>query len=135
VVQVGTSREKTDGDRLNNVEFLTCKQDHNNISAGKSTLACALSHELHSRGHLTYVLDGDNLRHGLNRDLSFNAEDRAENIRRVGMFGSEYLQHARFSPCNIQIMYCTLLHFRRSSKAICRCWSDLHCLLDITFQK
>ncbi|TVT98988.1 hypothetical protein EJB05_55673 [Eragrostis curvula] len=52
--------------------------------SGKSTLACALSRELHSRGHLTYVLDGDNLRHGLNRDLSFEAEDRAENIRRVG---------------------------------------------------
>ncbi|KAF0924719.1 hypothetical protein E2562_014524 [Oryza meyeriana var. granulata] len=52
--------------------------------SGKSTLACALSRELHSRGHLTYVLDGDNLRHGLNKDLSFKAEDRAENIRRVG---------------------------------------------------
>lgn len=52
--------------------------------SGKSTLACTLSHELYSRGHLTYVLDGDNLRHGLNRDLSFKAEDRAENIRRVG---------------------------------------------------
>ncbi|CAD6255997.1 unnamed protein product [Miscanthus lutarioriparius] len=52
--------------------------------SGKSTLACALSRELHIRGHLTYVLDGDNLRHGLNRDLSFKAEDRAENIRRVG---------------------------------------------------
>lgn len=52
--------------------------------SGKSTLACALSRELHSRGHLAYVLDGDNLRHGLNRDLSFKAEDRAENIRRVG---------------------------------------------------
>ncbi|KAJ3675595.1 hypothetical protein LUZ60_004637 [Juncus effusus] len=52
--------------------------------SGKSTLACALSRELHNRGHLTYVLDGDNLRHGLNRDLSFNAEDRTENIRRVG---------------------------------------------------
>ncbi|CAL4938126.1 unnamed protein product [Urochloa decumbens] len=52
--------------------------------SGKSTLACALSRELHYRGHLTYVLDGDNLRHGLNRDLSFKAEDRAENIRRVG---------------------------------------------------
>ncbi|XP_066355739.1 adenylyl-sulfate kinase 3-like isoform X5 [Miscanthus floridulus] len=51
---------------------------------GKSTLACALSRELHYRGHLTYVLDGDNLRHGLTRDLSFKAEDRAENIRRVG---------------------------------------------------
>uniref|UniRef100_A0A0A8XQ01 Adenylyl-sulfate kinase n=1 Tax=Arundo donax TaxID=35708 RepID=A0A0A8XQ01_ARUDO len=52
--------------------------------SGKSTLACALSRELHSRGHLTYILDGDNLRHGLNRNLSFKAEDRAENIRRVG---------------------------------------------------
>ncbi|KAM3197657.1 hypothetical protein ACQJBY_072989 [Aegilops geniculata] len=52
--------------------------------SGKSTLACALSRELHSRGHLTYILDGDNLRHGLNRDLSFEAKDRAENIRRVG---------------------------------------------------
>jgi hypothetical protein len=52
--------------------------------SGKSTVACALSRELHYRGHLTYVLDGDNLRHGLNRDLTFKAEDRAENIRRVG---------------------------------------------------
>uniref|UniRef100_A0A453DXY7 Adenylyl-sulfate kinase n=1 Tax=Aegilops tauschii subsp. strangulata TaxID=200361 RepID=A0A453DXY7_AEGTS len=52
--------------------------------SGKSTLACALSRELHSRGHLTYILDGDNLRHGLNRDLCFEAKDRAENIRRVG---------------------------------------------------
>ncbi|KAM3346675.1 hypothetical protein ACQJBY_020946 [Aegilops geniculata] len=52
--------------------------------SGKSTLACALSRELHFRGHLTYILDGDNLRHGLNRDLCFEAKDRAENIRRVG---------------------------------------------------
>ncbi|KAI4383443.1 hypothetical protein MLD38_009279 [Melastoma candidum] len=52
--------------------------------SGKSTLACAISRELHSRGKLTYVLDGDNIRHGLNSDLSFKAEDRAENIRRIG---------------------------------------------------
>lgn len=52
--------------------------------SGKSTLACALSHILHSRGKLTYVLDGDNVRHGLNKNLSFGAEDRTENIRRVG---------------------------------------------------
>jgi adenylylsulfate kinase len=51
---------------------------------GKSTLACALSQSLHSRGKLTYILDGDNIRHGLNRDLSFRAEDRSENIRRIG---------------------------------------------------
>nr|CAB3454723.1 unnamed protein product [Digitaria exilis] len=40
--------------------------------------------ELHTRGKLAYVLDGDNLRHGVNKDLGFKAEDRAENIRRVG---------------------------------------------------
>ncbi|KAF9600687.1 hypothetical protein IFM89_011358 [Coptis chinensis] len=51
--------------------------------SGKSTLACALSRGLHFRGNLTYILDGDNVRHGLNRDLSFKAEDRAENIRRI----------------------------------------------------
>lgn len=52
--------------------------------SGKSTLACTLDRELHTRGKLSYVLDGDNLRHGLNKDLGFKAEDRAENIRRVG---------------------------------------------------
>uniref|UniRef100_A0A2N9FPY4 Adenylyl-sulfate kinase n=1 Tax=Fagus sylvatica TaxID=28930 RepID=A0A2N9FPY4_FAGSY len=52
--------------------------------SGKSTLACALSRGLHLRGKLTYILDGDNVRHGLNSDLSFKAEDRAENIRRIG---------------------------------------------------
>lgn len=54
------------------------------LISGKSTLACALSRELHGRGKLTYILDGDNVRHGLNKDLGFKAEDRAENIRRVG---------------------------------------------------
>ncbi|XP_021660423.2 adenylyl-sulfate kinase 3 isoform X2 [Hevea brasiliensis] len=52
--------------------------------SGKSTLACALSRCLHSRGKLAYILDGDNVRHGLNCDLGFKAEDRAENIRRIG---------------------------------------------------
>ncbi|KAI7742738.1 hypothetical protein M8C21_009358 [Ambrosia artemisiifolia] len=52
--------------------------------SGKSTLACALARALHSRGKLTYVLDGDNVRHGLNSDLTFKQEDRAENIRRIG---------------------------------------------------
>ncbi|CAK9136733.1 unnamed protein product [Ilex paraguariensis] len=52
--------------------------------SGKSTLACSLGRELHSRRKLSYVLDGDNLRHGLNKNLGFTAEDRTENIRRVG---------------------------------------------------
>ncbi|KAK4486602.1 hypothetical protein RD792_006853 [Penstemon davidsonii] len=52
--------------------------------SGKSTLACSLGRQLHSRGKLSYVLDGDNLRHGLNKNLGFTPEDRTENIRRVG---------------------------------------------------
>lgn len=52
--------------------------------AGKSTLALAVEQALFARGLWAYVLDGDNMRHGLNRDLGFSPEDRAENIRRVG---------------------------------------------------
>ena len=51
--------------------------------AGKSTLASRLEKNLHARGIHTYVLDGDNVRHGLNKDLGFTAADRVENIRRV----------------------------------------------------
>jgi bifunctional enzyme CysN/CysC len=52
--------------------------------AGKSTLAMAIDKALFEKGYHTYVLDGDNVRHGLNSDLGFSPEDRAENIRRVG---------------------------------------------------
>lgn len=52
--------------------------------AGKSTLAHAVEEELHSRGCRTFVLDGDNVRHGLCSDLGFSEEDREENIRRIG---------------------------------------------------
>jgi bifunctional enzyme CysN/CysC len=51
--------------------------------SGKSTLANLLDKRLHAQGHYTYVLDGDNVRHGLNRDLGFTEADRAENVRRV----------------------------------------------------
>ena len=52
--------------------------------AGKSTVAQALQQSLHGRGCRTVLLDGDNLRHGLNRDLGFSDADRAENVRRTG---------------------------------------------------
>jgi adenylylsulfate kinase len=52
--------------------------------SGKSTIAFTLEHALVRRGHLAYVLDGDNIRHGLNKNLGFSAEDREENIRRIG---------------------------------------------------
>ncbi|HET7578180.1 MAG TPA: adenylyl-sulfate kinase [Bacillales bacterium] len=52
--------------------------------AGKSTLSVEVEKRLSERGIHTYVLDGDNIRHGLNKNLGFTAEDRRENIRRIG---------------------------------------------------
>jgi bifunctional enzyme CysN/CysC len=52
--------------------------------SGKSTVAAELERRLVASGRPAYLLDGDNLRHGLNTDLGFSAEDRAENVRRVG---------------------------------------------------
>ncbi|NQT27564.1 adenylyl-sulfate kinase [candidate division KSB1 bacterium] len=52
--------------------------------SGKSTVATAVEKVLYEKGHLTVVLDGDNIRHGLNKNLGFSPEDREENIRRIG---------------------------------------------------
>ena len=52
--------------------------------SGKSTIASAVEQKLFELGHHTYLLDGDNVRHGINKDLSFTDEDRIENIRRIG---------------------------------------------------
>jgi adenylylsulfate kinase len=51
--------------------------------SGKSTIANEIAYKLHSMGKLSYVLDGDNIRHGLNKNLGFSPEDRNENIRRI----------------------------------------------------
>jgi len=56
--------------------------------SGKSTISVALEKELHSKGILSYRLDGDNIRHGLNKNLGFSPEDRTENIRRIGEVSS-----------------------------------------------
>lgn len=56
-------------------------------ASGKSTLAFTCEHALIEHGHLAYVLDGDNVRHGLNKNLGFSAEDREENIRRIAEVG------------------------------------------------
>lgn len=77
---------------------------------GKSTLACSVNRELYSRGKLSYVLDGDNLRHGLNKDLSFKAEDRTENIRRVGKYVYEEKNTSCWSLSYACVtLYCTNL--------------------------
>jgi adenylylsulfate kinase len=53
-------------------------------ASGKSTIASELEHRLYEKQINTFVLDGDNVRHGLNKDLGFSHEDRSENLRRVG---------------------------------------------------
>jgi adenylylsulfate kinase len=53
-------------------------------ASGKSTIATIVEQRLIGLGHLAYRLDGDNVRHGLNKNLGFSADDRAENIRRIG---------------------------------------------------
>jgi len=60
--------------------------------SGKSTLAHAVENALFEKGCLTYVLDGDNVRHGLNKNLGFSPEDREENIRRIGEVANLFIQ-------------------------------------------
>ena len=59
--------------------------------SGKSTIANALEQKLHDLKIQTYSLDGDNLRSGINKDLSFSPEDRSENIRRIGEIGKLFV--------------------------------------------
>lgn len=75
------------------------------VISGKSTVACALSRGLHARRKLTYILDGDNVRHGLSSDLSFGAEDRTENIRRVGRFLTWSCLCVRVGVCLFFLFY------------------------------
>ena len=76
---VSTSERERQNGHLGGVLWLTGLS-----GSGKSTLAFALEAELFARGYQVYVLDGDNVRHGLNADLGFTHDDRTENIRRVG---------------------------------------------------
>jgi len=59
--------------------------------SGKSTIANEVAYRLHQMGKLTCVLDGDNIRHGLNKNLGFSPEDREENIRRIGEVGKLFV--------------------------------------------
>jgi len=65
--------------------------------AGKTTLATALEKELYEYGIRSYVLDGDNLRHGLNSNLGFSPEDRKENIRRIGEVSKLFVDAGLFA--------------------------------------
>lgn len=69
--------------------------------SGKSTLARALEKSLHAKGHLTKLLDGDNLRSGVNGNLGFSAEDRMENIRRSAEVSKLFMQCGVVTICSL----------------------------------
>jgi adenylyl-sulfate kinase len=68
-------------------------------ASGKSSIANELEINLYKRGYLSYLLDGDNLRHGLNKDLGFSNQNRIENIRRVGEVSKLFLDAGLIVIC------------------------------------
>jgi adenylylsulfate kinase len=68
--------------------------------SGKSTLAVALEHALFSRGYVAQVLDGDNIRNGINSNLGFSLEDRQENIRRIAEVAKLYINSGLVAICS-----------------------------------
>ena len=80
--------------------------------SGKSTIAFTLEHALTQRGRLAYVLDGDNIRHGLNTNLGFSAADREENIRRIGEVAK------LFADCGIIAMTSFISPYRKDRDAV-----------------
>ena len=79
--------------------------------SGKSTLAVAAEAELLRRGRLAYVLDGDNIRHGLNSNLGFSPEDRSENIRRIGEVAK------LFADCGVLVFASFISPYRADRQA------------------
>jgi adenylylsulfate kinase len=80
--------------------------------SGKSTIAFTLEHALVQRGRLAYVLDGDNVRHGLNKNLGFSAADREENIRRIGEVAK------LFADCGVLTMTSFISPYRKDRDTV-----------------
>ena len=74
--------------------------------SGKSTIAVALESRLFERGHLSYRLDGDNIRFGINKNLGFSAEDRTENIRRIGEIAKLFVDSGVIALSSFISPYC-----------------------------
>ncbi|WP_317933278.1 sulfate adenylyltransferase subunit CysN [Halioxenophilus sp. WMMB6] len=79
--------------------------------SGKSTIANLVEKKLHARGNHTYILDGDNVRHGLNKDLGFTDEDRIENIRRVSEVAN------LMTDAGLIVLSCFISPFRQERQA------------------
>ncbi len=80
--------------------------------AGKSTIACLAERMLIDRGRLCYRLDGDNIRHGLNSNLGFSPQDRAENIRRIGEVAK------LFTDAGVIVIVSFISPYRRDREAV-----------------
>src|SRR5256714_1440440 len=80
--------------------------------SGKSTIAYTLEHALVQQGRLAYVLDGDNIRHGLNKNLGFSAADREENIRRIGEVAK------LFADCGVITMTSFISPYRKDRDTV-----------------
>jgi adenylylsulfate kinase len=91
--------------------------------SGKSTVAFTLEHALVQQGHLAYVLDGDNIRHRLNRNLGFSAADREENIRRIGEVAK------LFADCGVLTMTSFISPYRKDRDLV----RGLHTKDNLTF--
>jgi len=91
--------------------------------SGKSTIAFTLEHALVQLGHLAYVLDGDNIRHGLNKNLGFSAADREENIRRIGEVAK------LFADAGLVVMTSFISPYRRDREAV----RALHAAVSLPF--
>ena len=86
--------------------------------SGKSTIAVELEHALVENRHQAYILDGDNIRHGLNKNLGFSPEDRTENIRRIGEVAK------LFTDVGIITITAFLSPYREDRDAVRRLLSD-----------
>jgi adenylylsulfate kinase len=93
-------------------------------ASGKSTIANEVAYKLHEQGKLAYILDGDNIRHGLNKNLGFSPEDRKENIRRI----SEVAK--LFSDAGI-ITLTAFISPYRADRDFCRELVDPGCFMEI----
>lgn len=91
--------------------------------SGKSTTAFTLEHELARLGRLAYVLDGDNVRHGLNRNLGFSADDREENVRRIGEVAK------LFADCGVIVLTAFISPYRKDRDLV----RDLHAQAGLPF--
>src|SRR4051794_29751292 len=80
--------------------------------SGKSSIAFTLEHALVQRGRLAYVLDGDNIRHGLNKNLGISAADREENIRRIGEVAK------LFADCGVLTMASFISPYRKDRDVV-----------------